>query len=127
MATALDIVTRAFRKVRVGGVGETLEAEYAAEGIDALNDMLHEWKLRGVDLMHADIELPDTFTLPPEYHSGVVYMLAERLRPDFARPREFDADDFFRAIQAAYMVIDEVEFSRGLTSLPSGIKRHYEN
>lgn len=119
MATMLDIVTRAYRKIRVTGDGDPLEAVSAAEGMDALNDMLHEWKTRGVDLTYTDLALTDTFPLPDQFREGTVYMLASRLAPEYARPREFDADDFFRNIQAAYMVIEEVTIPLGLRRLPS--------
>lgn len=119
MVTMLDIVTGAFRKIRVAGPDEPIEAEFASEGIDVLNDMLHEWVLRGVNLEYSDLALSDEFPLPPQFRDGTKHMLAGRLRSSYARPREFDEDDFFRAIQAAYMVIDSVETDSGLTRLPS--------
>lgn len=119
MATMLDIVERAYRKIRVTGDGDPLEAVSAAEGITALNDMLHEWKTRGVDLAYADLKLTDVFPLEPQFREGTVYMLASRLAPEYARPREFDADDFFRNIQSAYMVIEPVTMPNGLVRTPS--------
>ena len=119
MATVLDIITRAMRLIRVSGRGDALDAETSAEAVDAFNDMLHEWKLSGVDVTHTDLTASDTFPLADEYRAGVAHMLAGRMRPNYARPREFDEDDFFRRIQAAYLVISEVTFSRGITDLPS--------
>lgn len=80
-----------------------------------LNGMLSEWALRGVDLSYSDLEPSDTFPLDNKFRDGTVYMLAERISPEFQRPRSFDADDFFRAIQAAYMTIDEVTMPKALT------------
>ena len=115
MTTMIDIITRAYRKTGVAGVGEDLEPEYVAEGLDALNAMLHQWKLRSVDIEHTDLSTSGAFPIGPEYAEGTVYLLAERVSPDYQRPAAFDADDFFRAIQAAYMVIDEVDLLDGLT------------
>lgn len=123
MATMLDIVTRAYRKIRVTGQDDPLDAGAASAGIDALNDMLHEWKTRGVDLAYSDLALTDTFPLDPQFREGTVYMLASRLSPEYARPREFDADDFFRTIQAAYMVIEEMTIPTGLRYLSSSVGR----
>lgn len=110
MSTMYDIVRRAYRKLGISGSGETLEAEEYAEGIEALNSMLHEWKLRAVDISHTDKGGDEAFPIGPEYEEGTVFLLAARISPDYEVPARFDADDFFRAIQAAYMTIDKVTF-----------------
>jgi hypothetical protein len=112
MTTALDIATRAYRKLGISGPGDTLTAEELAEGIDALNAMIHAWKLAGVDTTHADLSADDDFPLGPEYVEGTVYLLAARLSPDYVTPASFDADDWFRKFQAAYMVIDTVPMTQ---------------
>lgn len=119
MATTLDIITRAFRKVGISGQGEALDAEALAEGLAALNAMMHGWKLRGVDVAHVDLASTDTFSLPQEYEEGTVYLLASRIAPDYEIPPSFDADDWFRTFQAAYMEIAEVEFPTAITRVPS--------
>jgi hypothetical protein len=119
MATARDIVNRAFRKIDVAGVGEALDAEQSDEGLETLNMMLHEWKLRGVDLTHTDLAFGDTFPLASEYEMGTVYMLSAHLSPNYQAPSAFNADDFFRAIQAAYATIATVTLDSALTDLPS--------
>ena len=119
MTTARDIIDRAFRKLDVSGVGEPLTADEADEGLVALNMMLHEWKLRGVDVTHVDLTLDSTFALASEYELGTVYMLAMHLSPDYQVPAAFNADDFFRAIQAAYMTIDSAVMPRAVIKLPS--------
>ena len=108
MTTALDIATRAYRKLGIAGTGDTLTADELAEGIDALNAMMHGWKLAGVDIEHTDLSSDDTFPLGPEFAEGTVYLLASRISPDFTTPASFDADDWFRKFQAAYMAIDTV-------------------
>lgn len=124
MTTMLDIVTRAHRKIGVGARDTPLEAHEAIEGNVELNSMLHEWVLRGVDTNHTDLDLTDDFPLSSPYEAGTVYLLASRLAPDFAVPASFDPDSFFRAIQAAYMVIDEVTVPNALKSPPS-LKARY--
>lgn len=119
MATTQDIVTRALQKCRITPVGEAPEASDAGHGLDAMNQMLHAWKLRGVDITHSDLGLADTFPLADEYQEGTVYMLAERLSTDYQKPRDFDADDWFRAIQAAYTTISTIKMPEGITRMPS--------
>ena len=119
MTTTRDIVTRAFRKIGVVSEGEALDADTADAGLDALNMMLHGWKLKGVDLTHTNLALSDTFSLDPEYEEGTVYLLAARLSPDYMAPASFDADDWFRGIQAAYMTITAATLPVALTTLPS--------
>lgn len=119
MATMLDIVTRAHRTAGIGGQGEELDADMAAEGLEFLNAMMHEWKLRGVDISHSDLSLAATFPLDPEYEFGTATLLASRISPNYNRPVMFDADDFFRAIQAAYMTIAEVSLPKATYQVPS--------
>lgn len=119
MTTALDIVTRAFRKSGISGEGEILEAETAVEGLVALNDMLHAWKLDSVDIGHSDLALDDDFPLGPEFQEGTVYLLASRLSPNYTIPPAFDADAWFRKIQAAYATIASVSMPLGLQNLSS--------
>lgn len=123
MATYQDIVERGLRKVHVIALDETAISAELSAALDELNGMLHEWKLRGVNLEHTDGALGDAFPLGDEYVSGTVYMLASRLAPDYQVPVTFDADDFFRAIQAAYLTIDAVSFDKALTEPPSRQER----
>lgn len=127
MATTLEIVTRAFRKIGVVSATETLTADQVASGVDTLNMMMHAWKTRGVDVTHSDLAASDTFTLDPEYHEGTVYVLAGRLSPDYSIPPEFDADDWFRTLQAAYQTPLTVTIPRALTQMPSQFRRNDYN
>lgn len=45
MATALDLITSAARKIGVYAVGETPDADFSANGLRALNSMLDNWQL----------------------------------------------------------------------------------
>lgn len=119
MATCLDIIERAHRKIGVLSRDETLQAHDVAEGLGALNMMLFAWKLDAVDTSHSAKATADTFPLASEYEEGAVYVLASRLSPDFQAPAAFDADDWFRSIQAAYSSLTEVTLPSAITSLPS--------
>lgn len=119
MTATNEIVTRALKKIGVVARDEAASADDMADGVDALNMMLHQWKLEGVDVSHTDLAATDTFSLASEYEEGTVYLLAERLSPDYMRPRTFDADKFFRAIQAAYMTIAVATIPTPLTRMPS--------
>ena len=121
MTTVRDIVERAHRKIGVAPLDEPLTAEMADNGLDAFNEMLSAWALDGITLSPAftDATLADTFPLADKFREGTVYLLAERLRPDYTRPATFNADDFFRKIQAAYTVIPTVTVPSVLLRTPS--------
>ena len=119
MATTAEIIDAALRKIAVTSNSEAATAEDAGEALTALNQMLHGWKLRSVDVSHSDLEMTTTFPLANEYHEGVVYLLASRLSPNFIVPASFDADDWFRAIQASYTTSQTVTMPSALKKTPS--------
>lgn len=119
MATVQDIITRALRKIGVGAVDETPTSADLAKGLDDYNSMIHAWRLSSVNLSHADQILSDTFLLGDEYQEGTVYLLASRLSPDYTVPANFDADSWFRKIQADTMEIAPVVMPRALSEPPS--------
>ena len=114
MTTAADIVSRALQKIGVARSSQPVARDDLNDGLAALNMMLHAWKLSGVDLLHVDLGATDTFPLAAEFEEGTVYVLASRLSPDYAVPPAFDADDWFRRIQAAYLVINDVRMPSAL-------------
>ncbi|MEO9648817.1 MAG: hypothetical protein ABJ360_22525 [Roseobacter sp.] len=124
MATVLDIVTRAYKKIGVVSRDETLEQFETDEGVAAYNMMVHGWKLESVDFEHVDQSETDTFDYGDEYQEGFVYLLASRLSPDYLLPPAFDADRWFRDIQASKLQIDDVEFDRALDLTPSRRARY---
>lgn len=119
MTTALQIVERAFRKIGVKAEDEGLTADQLAHGLDTLNMMIHGWELWSIDTTFTDLASSDTFPLAARFEEGTVYLLAERLMPDYAVPPAFSADDFLRRIQAAYMVIEESTLPRTILRTPS--------
>ncbi len=123
MATVEDIVTAAFRECRVASDDESLDATQLANGVDVFNRMLHGWKLRGVDVSHATQSASDTFALDPEYEEGTVFVLAGRLSSSYSSPVGFDADDFFRTLQADYATAPDVTLPSALRRMPSQMRR----
>ena len=124
MATALDLITRAFRKLGIVARDTPLPAEDAAHGLDALNAMLFEWELRGLGHEHTALVLGDdveisTVTRQEPFHEGIMLCLAAKLAPDYGIPLTFDADDAFRQIQATLMTPPTVIFSGALLRMPS--------
>lgn len=125
MTTVTHIITRALTKAGVVGKGEAAPAEELQDGVYALNEMLAAWKLAGVDTSATPLEATDTFPMDPEFEEGTIYNLASRMAPEYTMPQMFDADDWFRKIQAAYMVIDDVVMPSSILFLPSRQRDRY--
>lgn len=118
MATVLDIITRAMRKIGVVAHDEEMTADQAQNGLDAMNMMMHSWSITMPTWTHTDLVLADTFTLPPMFHEGAVYQLASRISPEYGMPG-FDPDQWFRQFQAYYFVAPEMAISPMLLNTAS--------
>ncbi len=74
MSTVRQIVTRALQRIGVVAIatGESAHAEYAAHALAELNDMMHGWTTQGLDFIHTDWTLNDSFILfvPPRDVDG---------------------------------------------------------
>lgn len=119
MTTAAEICARALRKIGITAHGASPAAENAEAALEDLNMMLAAWKLAGVDITHTELAAASTYPLGAEFEEGTVYMLAGRIARDFAMPAGFDADDFFRRIQAAYAVTPALTVPSALLRPPS--------
>lgn len=115
MATCRDIVESAFRKIGVVASDEPMTADQADNGINALNRMMHGWLLDGIDIGHIDLDLADVFTMEPQFEEGCVYLLADRLSPDYSAPVNFSTSDFKKRLSAAYLIIPDSKLDRALT------------
>lgn len=122
MATARDLIERAFRKIGVVASDEPMTADQAQNGIDALNMMMFGWMLDGIDIGHVEMQLADVFTMEPQFEEGCVYLLAERLSPDYATPAAFDPSAFKKRLSAAYLIIPDSKFD---LTLQRGFSRRY--
>jgi hypothetical protein len=89
-----------------------------AHGLATLNMMMHGWEIWGIDTNHVDLTSASVFPLLPKFEEGTVYLLAERLSPDYTAPG-FSANEFLKRLQAAYMVIPDATMPRGLLETSS--------
>lgn len=107
MTTARDIVEQAYRKIGVVASDEAMTADQAANGLIALNNMMHGWAVSGVDVLHSDLLSGSEFPLLPRFREGTVYMLAARIAPEYGLGA-MDAGEFMRGLQAHYMRIPQM-------------------
>lgn len=121
MTKTRDIVERAYRKVALKSEDEAITGDMLEHGIDTLNSMMFGWELFGIDIEHSTLSATDDFSLAAKFEEGTVYQLASRLSPDYIVPAP-DADMFFRALQSAYMVIDEAKINNALIRVPSRLE-----
>lgn len=116
MATASEIVTRAFRRLNIIRSNATPSASQAQYGLDAFNEILDSWAGSGVDVT-------DDLPIAAKYERGVVALLAQRLAPDYGLqlpPQiEFEARDGWRTLQAGYISAPEADFDDTLQYMPS--------
>ena len=121
MPTALDIVTDALNLIGVAGVSENASSEDAKFALDALNDMIFAWELKGVDVSHTALGLTSTFALDDKFVEATKYLLGQRLSRLYGRPPPdpLITDDGWRALQAAYWAVPTVKVDAGLLKMPS--------
>lgn len=86
--TVNDVVKAALRKIT--GIAEMPDADQAAFGLEALNNMLAEWRGRGMDLgVDFGFELPlalsDVLTVRDSFIPGIKANLTIALCDDFDR------------------------------------------
>lgn len=84
--TARDTITRAMRMLGVIIGGTTPTAVQGANGLLAMNAMMHGWKGQSVDIGHQDLGLNDNLALPDEFLNGVTALLAVELSSEFVVP-----------------------------------------
>ena len=116
MATASEIVNRAYRRLNVLRPNATPSAAQADYGLNAFNEMLDSWAGEGVDVT-------DDLPIAAKYERGVVALLAQRLAPDFGLqlpPQiEREAREGWRTLQAGYITAPTADFDDTLQYLPS--------
>lgn len=116
MATASEIVKRAYRRLNVIRPNADPTAAQADYGLNAFNEMLDSWAGEGVDVT-------DDLPIAAKYERGVVALLSQRLAPDFGLslpPQiEREARDGWRTLQAGYISAPEADFDDTLQYMPS--------
>ena len=115
MATILGIVTTAWRKLGIVAADEAMTAEQAEAGVDALNRMIHGWRLEGIAVDWIDAELTDDFmptaddALNSALANATAHLLAAELSAEALAPLRFNPVPFKRQVQAAFLVVPEAE------------------
>lgn len=80
MATNLDIITTALRILNIINENEAASSELAAEGLEAMNDLLAAWQKSGIELGYfPQTNLAGTSPLEDCNLRGVKYNLAVEL------------------------------------------------
>ena len=122
MATCRDLVERAFRKIGVVATDEAMTADQADIGMDALNMLMHGLVLEGIDAGYTSLELADQFSLDARYDESIVYMLANKIAPDFNRP---GVDDRLakQRIANAFLIVPTVQIDSALRDTSSQRRR----
>ena len=76
MATNLDIITTALRIINIINETEAAPSELASEGLEAMNDMLADWEVDGIELGYfPQTNLAATSPLEAKDRRGVKYNL----------------------------------------------------
>lgn len=78
MATASDLIRRAYRLANIVGREATVSAREVSDGLDSLNEMLDYWRAsEQIDIGLFDVQASDT--IPRERFEPLRYNLALRL------------------------------------------------
>jgi len=102
MATNLDIITTAFRIINIINENEPPSSELAAEGLEAMNDLLADWEADGIELGYfPQTVLADTSPIEDKDLRGVKFNLAGELAGRKGSP-----------ISAASVLIAQTSFER---------------
>lgn len=83
MATALQLIERALRDLKVYANGETVSTADRDECLQVLNDMMAEWEITGIDLAHTSLAYTDTVDVPANHLNAIRRNLAVRIAPMF--------------------------------------------
>lgn len=118
MATARDLVDAAMREIGVVAEDEAMTADQASVGTDMLNRMVSGWELQGVNMGWRETGISEEVDVPLNLHRAIIMCLAEALAPGYSRPIP-NATRYFRAIQAAYLLLPASKLDSILTKTPS--------
>lgn len=124
MATALDIITGAMRKLGVIPSGQAPSAEEADEALECLNDLCNSWTGKDVHTGFSTLEnVSDDFILDERHHGAVKAILAEALAPNYGatvsselRKQSYQG---WLMIKADYRPIQTLRVDTGLQAMPS--------
>lgn len=106
--TALQVLNRAMRRIKVLAGEEALAAAEMVDGLVTMNGTMQGFSLRGIKYAHSDLAATDTVNMPDEQIDSLVWLIAEALAPEYGY--EFTSQEAvhvvgaLRQLQAAYYV-----------------------
>jgi hypothetical protein len=110
MATASEIVTRAFRRAGLFDPLETPSSIDMQTGQEALTAMINSWEASGLS--------GDVLPLDARFEQAVVAMLGVRLSEEYGKAPGAvmlrDAENGWQSLQGAYFALPESQFESGL-------------
>jgi hypothetical protein len=130
--TVSQLVNRAAKRLRIVPGGDTMEAEDAADALEAYNSMMFGFAAAGLtltdpagdDYTHTTQTLASTFPLDDKYYDSVWTLLMERMIGQFPVDQSVaqgvgpDIRNAMDRMYAAFMVIGEASVA-GAGPLPS--------
>lgn len=112
MATQTQICERALKRIGIIQAGASASAVDIEDAGEALGAMIESWNAEGLS--------GNTLPFDGRFEHGIVAMLAVRLAEDYGvsvgQVLARDADNAWKAIQAAYFVVPKSTFETALTS-----------
>lgn len=124
MATALDIIDGAMRKLGLLEANAQPSAEDAALGLTSLNDMCNAWNAQGIYTGFSTLSTSDSeFILDERHHGGVKAMLADYIAADYGTQASMSVKaQAYKALlllKADYRPIETLQVDVALQALPS--------
>src|SRR5205085_2710740 len=111
MATqsANQVLTRAFRRIKVLAAEEAMDSAQLADGLVTMNGLMHGFgAAAGIYYVHSDLGSATTVNMPDGLIDSLVWLVAEALAPEygytFTAPEMASVTAARNALQAAYWV-----------------------
>lgn len=121
MATALDFITAALKRLGVNAAESPIEANEAQDGLDMFNDMMSEWEPKYRLGFIPTLDVNAEVALPRSISEAVKSNLAIRMAPEYSRivsPALAQiATESLNSLRNEFVFIGEVEYP---DTLPMG-------
>lgn len=115
--TARDVVAWAMRKLSIISPSAEPTADELETGLDALNGMLGEWRIDGMDLGLPELDAGSIVTTESTFLRAIRYSLAEDIASDFGLPVPQNvairAEQGRDRVRAALFQIGDLKLDRG--------------
>lgn len=116
--TANTVITKAAQRVNALAGEEALTAAEASDFLSLLNLTMHNFRAKGIHYSHVDLAAADTVNVPDEQLDNVIWLFAERVANEFARPLDANDLESIRQakleLQAAYYQVPPAPADEGL-------------